>query len=135
MELSIKETLERFKMGRSTLYKKFSSGELSRLPNGKVDLAELLRVFGDSPRLSTSTPRDNTETLANTPLFQAQADKIRLLEESLREAKERERTYLEREAWQRGQIEKLTESVKMLEAPKTQPSQSRVWWKFWRNFP
>lgn len=140
MELSIQEAAKRFKVGRSTIYKKFSSGELSRLPNGKIDLAEFLRVFRDSPQSVSKTvhktPVDNPprhlETPEKDPLFKAQEEKIRLLEDTLRQAQERERTYLEREEWQRGHIEKLTDTIKLLEAPKITPtSSSRIWWKFW----
>lgn len=66
------------------------------------------------------------ETVENHPLYQAQLEKVRMLEESLRQAQERE-------AWQRGQMEKLTDTIKLLEAPKTTANSSRVWWKFWEN--
>jgi hypothetical protein len=126
MELSIQEAAKRFKVGRSTIYKKFSTGELSRLPNGKIDLSEFLRVFGNSPqsvsktvhKTSIDTSSRYIETPEKDPLYKAQEDKIRLLEESLRQAQERERTYLDREEWQRGQIEKLTDTIKLLESPK-----------------
>ena len=48
-------------------------------------------------------------------LYQA---RIKALEDTLRQAQEREQQHIEREAWHRGQIDKLTDTIKLLEAPK-----------------
>jgi DNA repair exonuclease SbcCD ATPase subunit len=138
--LTVTEASKRFNIDRSRLYRAFKSGELSRNADGTVQLVELLRVFGGVQKNVQSVAnehnersREHIEQTKNSLLYKAQEDKIRLLEESLRQAQERERTYLDREEWQRGQIEKLTDTIKLLEAPKTQTISSYKWWKFWRN--
>jgi hypothetical protein len=131
--LSVTEASKRFNIDRSRIYRAFKSGEMSRNPDGTVQLVEILRVFGNVQKTFANTSSEHVErsgehveTLENHPLYKAQQEKIRLLEDSLREAKEREQ-------WQRGQMEKLTDTIKLLEAPKTPNTPRRVWWKFWEN--
>ena len=116
MEISILEASKRLKVGRSTIYKKIASGELSKTPSGKIDTSELVRVFGSSPKTVSqdvpNTPVDNFQDIEKHPLYKAQADKVRMLEEALNQA-------CDREQWQRGQIERLTDTIKLLEAPRT----------------
>lgn len=136
MEISIAEAAKTLKVGRSTIYKKIESGELSRSHSGKIDTSELFRVFGSSAK-THKTPQDTT---SETPLDKSQdtfktlidpeiSAKIATLEaenrhlaERLAETREtlakREQEANERESWQRGQIEKLTDTVRLLEAPK-----------------
>lgn len=140
--LTVTEASKQFNIDRSRLYRAFKSGELSRNADGTVQLVELLRVFGGVQKNVQSVAnehhersREHIEQTENNLLYKTQEDKIRLLEESLRQAQERERTYLEREEWQRGQIEKLTDTIKLLEAPKNKNNQGYVWWKFWEKFP
>jgi len=119
MEISILEASKRLKVGRSTIYKKIASGELSKTPSGKIDTSELFRVFGSSPKTVSqdvpNTPVDNFQDIEKHPLYKAQADKVRMLEEALNQA-------CDREQWQRGQIERLTDTIKLLEAPRTPAS-------------
>lgn len=119
MEISILEASKRLKVGRSTIYKKIASGELSKTPSGKIDTSELFRVFGSSPKTVSqdvpNTPVDNFQDIEKHPLYKAQADKVRMLEEALNQA-------CDREQWQRGQIERLTDTIKLLEAPRTPPA-------------
>ena len=131
MEISIKEASERFKIPRSTIYRALNSGKMSRSQSGKIEVSEFLRVFQEvSQSISNSIPvtHDETtlETVENHPLYKAQLEKVQMLEESLRQAQAREE-------WQRGQMEKLTDTIKLLEAPKTPTSLRRTWWKFWDN--
>jgi len=124
MEISISEAAKMVKVSRNTIYDKFKSGELSRCPSGKVETSEILRVFGNSAGRHT---RQEQKTFAQTvateqtkdskteQLYQAQ---IKTLEEALRQAREQIDEAKDREQWQRGQIEKLTDTIKLLEAPK-----------------
>lgn len=131
MEISIKEASNRFKVPRSTIYRALKSGKLSRSHSGNLEVSEFLRVFGEvSHSVSSGTAvthnETSSETVQNHPLYKAQLEKIRLLEDTLRQAQEREE-------WQREQMEKLTDTIKLLEAPKTSTTPRRVWWKFWEN--
>ena len=142
MEISIKAAAEMAKISRTTLYEKIKSGELSRNSNGKVDSSEVLRVFGNpSDRRTRQEENEHIEQLKNTlntehnnkqaqntlnsekeELYKSQ---IRLLEESLKQAHDRE-------LWSRQHIESLTETIKLLEAPKQEVEikKSRRWWQW-----
>jgi excisionase family DNA binding protein len=136
MEISILEAAKTLKIGRSTIYKKIESGELSRSHSGKLDTSELFRVFGSSVKTQKTptrhplktpvdTSQDTTETVRNTPpppdisaqLAHLQAENAQL-KERLTETRERLEEAKDREGWQRGQIERLTDTIKLLEAPK-----------------
>jgi mannose/fructose/N-acetylgalactosamine-specific phosphotransferase system component IIB len=124
MELSIKSAAQLAKVSRTTIYKKIESGELSRSANGTVDTADVLRVFsGTSPvrrvqhknmqsehvksvQNEQAIPKSDMHQLEQ--LYKAQ---IRLLEDSLRKSEAREE-------WLQGQISTLTDTMKLLEAPK-----------------
>lgn len=147
MEISIKSAAEMVKVSRNTIYEAIKIGKLSRCASGKVESSEIIRVFGHPNERHTRTEEKvhieqlkkeqpkKTDTTTTEQLYLTQIDTLKAsLEEArehLRHAQERERTYLEREEWQRGQIEKLTDTIKLLEAPKIQPNTSRIWWKFW----
>jgi predicted transcriptional regulator len=129
MELSIKAAAQLVKVSRTTIYKKIESGELSRSSNGTVDTADVLRVFsGTSPvhrvqhkkvqsehvkavQDEQATPKPDTFQLEQ--LYKAQ---IRLLEESLRKSEAREE-------WLQSQVSTLTDTMKLLEAPRPEPKQ------------
>ena len=127
-------------IGRDTLYKNYiNKGKISTTRDERnrpmVDTSEILRVFGV---LQSAGDTDNESvdtlqkpTLENTPhtqpdlsikLAQLEAENAQLWAR-LEEAKEREQ-------WQRGQIEKLTDTIKLLEAPRTaKPATLKQWWK------
>jgi excisionase family DNA binding protein len=148
MEISIKSAAEMVKVSRNTIYEAIKSGKLSRCASGKLESSELIRVFGHPNERHTRTEEKahieqlrkeqphKTDTTTAEQLYLTQIDTLKTslqeAREHLKHAQERERTYLEREAWQRGQVEKLTDTLKLLEAPKTTTKPSRVWWKFWK---
>jgi hypothetical protein len=129
MELSIKAAAELIKVSRTTIYKKIDSGELSRNNNGTVDTADVLRVFnGTSPVHRVQHKKVQNEHIKSVQeeqlsikpdnsqlelLYKAQ---IRLLEDSLRKSEIREE-------WLQNQISTLTDTMKLLEAPKIEPKQ------------
>lgn len=107
-----------------------------------VDTSEILRVFGSlqnitgltdqieqgitqgdtTPEHLTHTP--NTDFIARLATLEAEnrhlAERLAETRATLTKTEEEAR---DREQWQRGQIEKLTDTVRMIEAPKTAPSQ------------
>lgn len=131
MEINIKAAAEMVKVSRTTIYEKLKSCELSKSDSGKIDTSELLRVFGNPAdrhskqeekehieqlkKLSTQDISRHLQDTAEKEVLKAQ---IKTLEEALAKAHEREHQHIEREQWQRGHIEKLTDTIKLLEAPK-----------------
>lgn len=46
-ELSLTEVAQRYSKNRTTIYRDLKSGKLSRKSNGKFDLAEVIRAYGE----------------------------------------------------------------------------------------
>lgn len=127
-------------IGRETLYKNYiNKGKISVSRDERnrpmVDTSEILRVFGKLQSVGAthaeSVALPHTPTLENThptpPDHTAQIARLEAenaqLKERLTETRENLTKSEERESWQRGQIEKLTDTIKLLEAPKnTQPA-------------
>jgi|APFre7841882590_1041340.scaffolds.fasta_scaffold24915_3 hypothetical protein len=84
---------------RTTIYRAIKSGRLSATTTATgergIDLAELLRVFGPLPQV----PQDETVALPHsaTPEHTADATLIKVLQEQLQQANEREQQARERE--------------------------------------
>jgi predicted transcriptional regulator len=118
MAITIQEIQKQWGISRATVYKHIKAGKLSRLPNGLVDLAEVLRVYGE-PSKNTGRDKqaigvDKSDTQENRLLL----EKIASLELQLVKAEEREE-------WLRGQVETAQETIQLLEHKKTaspQPS-------------
>ena len=137
MEISIKASAEMVKVSRTTIYDKLKSGELSKSASGKIDTSELLRVFGSPAERRTKQEQTehieelkklDTRHFAKQSLdtFEKEALKaqIKTLEEALSKAYERESQHMEQVQWQRQHIDKLTNTIKLLEPPaKEQPKQ------------
>jgi septal ring factor EnvC (AmiA/AmiB activator) len=133
MEISIKSASEMVKVSRTTIYEKLKSGELAKCASGKIETSELLRVFGSpADRRTKQEEKEHIEQLKSTldtgqkqdtfskekeELYKTQ---IKTLEEALAKAHEREHQHIEREQWQRNHIEKLTDTIKLLEPPKSE---------------
>ena len=124
--LTIKTASVMFKVSRSTVYAKIKSGELSRRPDGKLDFVEMLRVFGEPS--DKQTVHDKTldissvqQSVLDTKPIGLDMDtlhaRIRQLEDDLSSARERE-------LWLQGQFDKLTDTVKLLNAPTSEPDKS-----------
>ena len=80
------------------------------MPNGKLDIAEVVRVFGEPKKKFVHTENVQSDAVL--------LEKIQLLEQSLRGYQERERQAIEREDWLKSQVENLASTLKLLEAPK-----------------
>lgn len=83
MLLSVTEAAKVAGCARSTIYDKINSGELSRSPGGKIDTAELHRVFGELQTPSLQQPDvepDKSDTMASELLDMVQAKDTELSE-------------------------------------------------------
>ena len=132
-------------IGRETLYKNYlNKGRISITRDERnrpmVDTSEILRVFGrlhsegDTSK-ETPTERQNPtpDSIHPTPpelsaqLARLQAENAQL-KERLTETREHLTKSEERESWQRVQMEKLTDTIKLLEAPKPAPPSALSRW-------
>ena len=136
-------------VARSHFYKAYiDTGVVSLSKDEKskpyIDTSELLRVFGtlteDPPRTGHRTPVEDktgqSEKVVEDNPFE-HLEEIRSLKLQLEEAKERE-------GWYQSQITHLTDSIKLLEAPKQTEhspelksllkalSAPKHWWQFWK---
>lgn len=148
MLVNVSQAAKLANISRDTFYKNYiNKGRISVSRDGRnrpmVDTSEILRVFGN---LHTDTVRDSTnqtqgyteKRCTNTTFAPLETAKLQQLEQEnqhlkarLAELQQLHQEAKDREQWQRGQIEKLTDTLKLLEAPKTTANSRRVWWKFW----
>ena len=151
MLVNVSQAAKLANISRDTFYKNYiNKGKISISRDGRnrpmVDTFEILRVFGSLHTDIVKDPTDRTQNYtkkdsALTPLTPLETAKIQQIEQENQHLKERLAEFQqlhqeakEREQWQRGQIEKLTDTVKLLEVPKPTllVSSSRQWWQFWK---
>jgi phage terminase small subunit len=104
MEVTIRDIQQRWNISRPTIYKHIRQGKLSRLENGKVEVSEVLRVYGEPKETTSRQEVDNGDSQEKTLLL----EKIRLLESQLDDAREREN-------WLKSQVETAQATIKLLE--------------------
>jgi predicted ribosome quality control (RQC) complex YloA/Tae2 family protein len=130
--LRIKDASKLWKVSRSTIYNKLASGELSKNNAGRVDFAEMLRVFGEP--MDRQTGHDETakvDALMSEAVQKAETkDSLHTLKEfqlmsnledmkaKLAEVERENQRMRDEAAWYRTHIDGLTQTMKLLEAPK-----------------
>ncbi|HBI1384575.1 TPA: helix-turn-helix domain-containing protein [Acinetobacter baumannii] len=121
-QLSVIEVAELYGFNRQTVYKRINKGELSKNSDGKIDLAEAIRVFGEPASRNKSVTLETPENTAPSKEVDMLREQIDMLKEQLRLSMERERMAKEREdiaqdreAFYQNQIETMQ---RLLMAPK-----------------
>ena len=114
MEITIRDIQQRWNISRPTIYKHIRQGKLSRLENGKVDVSEVLRVYGEPQETQTRQEIDTLDSQEKALLL----EKIRLLESQLDDARERE-------GWLKSQVETAQATIKLLEYRKPEQPEKR----------
>ena len=114
--LSVIELAELYGMNRQSIYKRINKGDLSKNSDGKIDLSEAIRVFGEP-----SNKKSNVTTLQSTSVQkETEVDMLKqqvdILKKQLELAHEREIFQREQLAAKDTQIEAIQ---RLLEAPKT----------------
>jgi hypothetical protein len=104
MEITIRDIQQRWNISRPTIYKHIRQGKLSRMENGKVDVSEVVRVYGEPKETQTRQEIDTIDSQEKSLLL----EKIRLLESQLDDARERE-------SWLKSQVETAQSTIKLLE--------------------
>jgi hypothetical protein len=107
--LSVIELSQLYGMNRQSIYKRINKGDLSKNSDGKIDLSEAIRVFGEP-----SNKNNNVTTLQSTTV--QKETEVDILKKQLELAHERE-------VFQREQLEAKDNQIeaiqRLLEAPKT----------------
>lgn len=140
--LDIKAAAKLFKVARSTIYTRLEKGELSRSEDGKINFVELVRVLGEPGKRETRQEKTERVSELFQTLHTTDTDAIRHEEREAELKKELAEIKLklaekdellnearEREKWLQNQFGKLTETIKLLEAPKPQEEKKQGFWK------
>ena len=114
--LSVIELAQLYGMNRQSIYKRINKGDLSKNSDGKIDLSEAIRVFGEP-----SNKNNNVTTLQSTAV---QKDtEVDMLKQQVDILKKQLELAHEREIFQREQLEAKDNQIeaiqRLLEAPKT----------------
>lgn len=135
MQVNIKEASRLAGISRTNFYKNYiHTGKISTSKDERdrpqVDTSELLRVFGrlhgeitglHDEKAQDDTPKHTEEHTPTPPDLSAQLAHLQAENAQLRERLEESK---DREGWQRGQMEKMLDTVKLLEASRPAPSAS-----------
>ncbi len=114
MEVTISDIQQQWNISRATVYKHIKQGKLSRLQNGKIDVSEVVRVYGEPKETQTRQEVDTVDSQEKSLLL----EKIRLLESQLDDARERE-------SWLKSQVETAQATIKLLEYRKPDQPEKR----------
>ena len=66
MNISVTKAAKEWGVSRTTIYQKVNNGELSRTADKKIDVSEMLRVFGEP--ISKKRTERSVDTVQSTPL-------------------------------------------------------------------
>lgn len=120
--LSVIELSKLYGMTRQAIYKQVNKGTLSKNSDGKIDLAEAIRVFGEPSQHVNRSQTTVTPKLSEVHLLEQQVD---MLQKQLEEAKELDRFHREELKAKNDQLSAKDEQIESLQrllgAPKPQP--------------
>lgn len=118
--LSVIDLANLYGMNRQSIYKRIAKGDLSKNSDGKIDLSEAIRVFGEPSQRSNQNvtlQSQATQKLAELDIMRQQVD---MLQKQLELAQERER-------FQREQLQAKDDQIFSLQlllgAPKPQQAE------------
>jgi len=117
--LSVIELAKLYGMNRQSIYKRINKGDLSKNSDGKIDLSEAIRVFGEpSQRSNANVTAVQSSTLQKSTEVDMLKQQVDMLQKQLELAQERE-------VFQREQLQAKDEQIESLQrllgAPKEQP--------------
>ncbi|MBF7686525.1 DUF5320 domain-containing protein [Acinetobacter sp. B10A] len=113
--LSVIELSELYKLNRQTIYKRIKKGDLSKNSDGKIDLSEAIRVFGEP----TILPKDDVALLhANGPQKETEVD---ILKQQIDILKKQLDLAQEREVFQREQLQAKDEQIQAIQFLLSEP--------------
>lgn len=118
--LSVIELSKLYGMTRQAIYKQVNKGSLSKNSDGKIDLAEAIRVFGEPSAYVNKKQTTDTSKLSDVHLLEQQ---VHMLQKQLELAQERERFQREELKAKNDQLNAKDEQIESLQrllgTPKT----------------
>ena len=119
--LSVIELSKLYGMTRQAVYKQVNKGNLTKNSDGKIDLAEAIRVFGEPSQHGNRSQTTVTPKLSEVHLLEQQ---VHMLQKQLEEAKELDRFHREELKAKNNQLNAKDEQIESLQrllgAPKPQ---------------
>lgn len=125
--LSVIELANLYGMTRQSVYKRIRKGDLSKNSDGKIDLAEAIRVFGEPSQRVNQLQTTDAQKLSEVHILEQQ---VHMLKEQLELAQEREQFQREELKAKNGQLQVKDEQIESLQrllgAPKPQQQVEQV---------
>lgn len=125
--LSVIELSKLYGMTRQAVYKQVNKGNLTKNSDGKIDLAEAIRVFGEPSQYVNKKQTTDTSKLAEVHLLEQQ---VQMLQKQLELAQDRERFQREELKVKNDQLSAKDEQIESLQrllgAPKPQQQVEQV---------
>lgn len=121
--LSVIELAKLYGMNRQSIYKRINKGDLSKNSDGKIDLAEAIRVFGEPSQRSTQNVTLQSQATQKSAELDMMRQQVDILKKQLELAQEREQFQREELKAKNEQIESLQ---RLLGAPKPQQQAEQV---------
>jgi predicted DNA-binding protein YlxM (UPF0122 family) len=121
--LSVIELANLYGMNRQSIYKRINKGDLSKNSDGKIDLAEAIRVFGEPSQRSNKNVTLQSQATQKSAELDIMRQQVDMLQKQLELAQEREQ-------FQRDQLQAKDEQIESLQrllgAPKPQQQAEQV---------
>ena len=121
--LSVIELAKLYGMNRQSVYKRIKKGDLSKNSNGKIDLSEAIRVFGEPSQRNNQNVTLQSQTTQKSAELDIMRQQVDMLQKQLELAQEREQFQREELKAKNEQIESLQ---RLLGAPKPQQQAEQV---------
>ena len=123
--LSVIDLSNLYGITRQAIYKQVNKGNLSKNSDGKIDLSEAIRVFGEPSRNVNSSQTTETRKLSEVHLLEQQ---VYMLQKQLEQAHEREQFQREELKAKNDQLHVKDEQIeaiqRLLEAPRAYTTRS-----------
>lgn len=110
--LSVIELSKLYGMTRQAVYKQVNKGNLTKNSDGKIDLAEAIRVFGEPSKRVNSQQTTNTQKLSEVHILEKQ---IHMLQKQLELAQDREQFQRDELKAKNGQLQAKDEQIESLQ--------------------
>lgn len=117
--LSVIELAKLYGMNRQSVYKRIAKGDLSKNSDGKIDLSEAIRVFGEPAQRSNANV-----TTVQSPTVQKSAE-VDILKQQVDMLQKQLDLAQEREVFQREQLQAKDEQIYSLQLLLGSPKQQQ----------